>query len=86
MNAEEEYGEILGDNLFSSEGEIQLDFQQDNDLKHPDKATQKQFIDNKVDVLEWPGPNPDLSHGEFMTGLEKRCQLIHRLQRPDIQS
>ena len=52
----EKYGQILKDNLIHSARGLRLGrrliLQRDNDLKHTEKATQKPFKDNKVNILE----------------------------------
>ena len=51
-------------------------FQQDNESKHPAKAAQKRFKDNKVTVLERPSQSPDLSPTENLWLDLKSCSRL----------
>uniref|UniRef100_A0AAZ3QZ59 Transposase n=1 Tax=Oncorhynchus tshawytscha TaxID=74940 RepID=A0AAZ3QZ59_ONCTS len=52
------YREIIEGNLFQSSRDLRLGrwftFQQDNDPKHPAKATLEWFKGKHLNVLEWP--------------------------------
>ena len=59
------YKEILKDNMIQSARELWLGrrfiFQQDNEPNHKEKATQKWFKNDKVNVLERQSRSPDFN-------------------------
>uniref|UniRef100_A0AAZ3QEP8 Uncharacterized protein n=2 Tax=Oncorhynchus tshawytscha TaxID=74940 RepID=A0AAZ3QEP8_ONCTS len=60
---EAKYREILDENLIQNAQDLRLGrrftFQQDIDLKHTAKTTQEWLWDKSLNVLEWPGLEPD---------------------------
>ena len=65
MNAEQ-YCEILEDGMEESFEKLEMEkeeryFQQDNDPKHISKWAKQWFLDNNIQVLEWPAQSPDLN-------------------------
>uniref|UniRef100_A0AAQ4PE92 Tc1-like transposase DDE domain-containing protein n=1 Tax=Gasterosteus aculeatus aculeatus TaxID=481459 RepID=A0AAQ4PE92_GASAC len=57
------YRDLLNENMLQSALDLRLGrrfiFQQDNDPKHTAKITKEWLRDNSVNVLEWPGLEPD---------------------------
>jgi transposase len=58
------YHRILVENLKQSAAELGMDqfiFQQDNDPKHTSRLMKEYFMENNINVLEWPAQSPDLN-------------------------
>ena len=68
METNTEYRTILDENLLESTKDLRpgrrFTFQQDNDPKHPARATMEWFRSKHIHVLEWPSHSPDLNHIE----------------------
>ena len=81
------YQKILQENLLSTAKKLHMrhtwTFQYDHDPKHKAKWTCHWLQQNKVKVLEWPPPSPDLSIIDPLWGYLKHA--VHMRQPKNLQ-